>query len=715
MTIQKTQYNYLLVLLLGLVLVCISCDSKKNEGTFTDQALKETLIPVRPGVPGEQPFWNGLARRFIQVPSFDFKEIKGARHYKFSAYSETDGQTYTFKSDKPWDLLTPIWQDLPIGNVKLTAEGEDESGEVIGIAGTRRFYKAAPFNGPYQSPVLTYKESAKLALKTLFNQDHIQHWLKTGEPDASYELNCYASKIIGAVAEGMLLYAGLESKDSLEAMKVARFAADYLISISEPADAPLAYFPPTYQGDALSAAWFKGQIMLNVPSEAARIYLDLFDATGDKKYYLAATRIAETYLKLQLPNGTWKLKLYMQSGEPVNPNESIPIDIVELFDRFISQYDLDQYEESRNKALEWIEQNPLKSFNWEGQYEDIILQGPYQNLTKHQACSYAIYLLDPERRNSENIQIAKELARFAEDQFVVWEKPLPDQSNSFNWLTPGVLEQYRFYEAVDASASKLIATYQAIYEATGEDLYLAKAISLANNMTVIQERYEGRYSTWWRLLKGEFIEDWINCAVYDSRVMLKLHQFVEARNRKEGDISEKDLLFFLSQPPSEKNLSEMVRRYHLLQDTKKKNQLLRFIAQSDIKTAHPLMIVGIKGPDEEMKAAAVSCLRYKDSITEFSLFAGVLESKSRIVRQALFSSYNSVADKYFESGNTLVAREYYHQILKNDAAFFDIRHALKKLEEIGTIGSLYYIRPFVKNEGLSQIARHFFSKNLTAP
>ncbi len=704
MPTRNTYIQYLNLLILGLVLIVNSCDSNKEKGTYAEQAIEETLIPVRPGVPGEQSFWNGLARRFIQVPSFDFKEIKEAKHYKFSAHSETDGKAYTFISEKPWDLLSPIWQKLPVGNVHLTVEGADDNGQVIGIAGTRQFYKAAPFNGPYQSPVLTYRQSAKLALKTLFHQDHIQHWLKTGEPDDSYELNCYASKIIGAVTEGMILYAGLESEDSLEAMTIAKRAADYLIGISEPAESPLAYFPPTYRGNALSAAWFKGQVMLNCPSEAARVYLDLFDATGEEKYYLAAFRIAETYLKLQLPNGTWKLKLYTESGEPVDPNETIPIDIVELFDRFIDQYGQDQYQASRNKALEWIYKNPLQTFNWEGQYEDIILQDPYQNMTKHQAGSYAIYLLDPERRDTENIQIAKELARFAEDQFVVWERSFPDQSNSFNWLTPCVLEQYRFYEAVDASASKLIATYQALYDATGEDLYLAKAISLANNMTAIQDRYEGRYTTWWRVQKDGDEGDWVNCAVYDTRIMLQLHNFIEALDHKENDLTKKDLLLLLSHPPTEDVMSEMVSRYHRTNDFQEKIQLLRYIAQSDMRTAHPLLLVGIKGPDENMKAAAVSLLGYKKSITELELFQGVLDSKSTLVRQALFSSYCSVAGKYLESGNIYLAREYYHLILKRDSDFFDARQSLKKLEEIGTTGSLYFLRPYLKNEGLSQIA-----------
>ena len=39
------------------------------------RAIQETAVPVRPGVPGEQLFWNGQAVQFLYAPAFDFKEI----------------------------------------------------------------------------------------------------------------------------------------------------------------------------------------------------------------------------------------------------------------------------------------------------------------------------------------------------------------------------------------------------------------------------------------------------------------------------------------------------------------------------------------------------------------------------------------------------------------------------------------------------------------
>jgi hypothetical protein len=79
---------------------------------YTDlcrQSKKESLTPVRPGVPGLQPFWNmdDNARMFRYAPAFDFKSYDDVKYYSFSAFSFTDNQYYTFNSPNPYDPLTP--------------------------------------------------------------------------------------------------------------------------------------------------------------------------------------------------------------------------------------------------------------------------------------------------------------------------------------------------------------------------------------------------------------------------------------------------------------------------------------------------------------------------------------------------------------------------------------------------------------------------------
>ena len=118
--------------------------------------------------------------------------------------------------------------------------------------------------------------------------------------------------------------------------------------------------------------------------------------------------------------------------------------------------------------------------------------------------------------NPEYIADAEELLRFAEDQFVIWEHPSVGDAK---WVTPCVLEQYKYYVPIDASATKMIANYQAAYEATGKELYLAKAQTLADTLTVLQDPDTGRYPTYWDPDEPAI---WINCVTSDARVMLEL-------------------------------------------------------------------------------------------------------------------------------------------------------------------------------------------------
>ena len=47
------------------------------------QAVAESLRPIRPGIPGEVPFWNGYAKQFIHAPAFEFKKFDEAASYRF--------------------------------------------------------------------------------------------------------------------------------------------------------------------------------------------------------------------------------------------------------------------------------------------------------------------------------------------------------------------------------------------------------------------------------------------------------------------------------------------------------------------------------------------------------------------------------------------------------------------------------------------------------
>ena len=469
----------------------------------------------------------------MYAPGFEFNKIEQAASYRFVAGSDVDHKEYVFTAPEPWAVLAPIWDALPAGYVTLKVEALNDEGEVVGLAGNTRFYRAQGFRGPYNHPVLDYRESARRALRYLFQQPHVQRWKHGPAPDESvYYLYCYPSKTVGALIDCMLLYAqSADSREAETAMRIAQHAADYLIGISEPAGTPLEYFPPTYIGEAEHNKPFIGQLFMIYPAEVAVAYLNLFDATKDRAYFEAASRIADTYVKLQSPDNTWPAKVETKTGKPIAENACMPMVMIHLFDRLAGQYGSTRYEPNSRSAFEWIMQNPVEDFHWEAQFEDSPLSRKYSNMAGGIVGSVAAYLLDHSKDNSDYVPLAEELLCFMEDQFVVWENPMPTTDAFYpheQWVLPCALEQYNHYFPVDQSAGMVISAYRKAYEATGKRNYLDKAMSLANTVTIAQEE-DGRYPTYWvdrvaQLCRSEDpgCQDWLNCATTVAKVMLDL-------------------------------------------------------------------------------------------------------------------------------------------------------------------------------------------------
>jgi len=161
---------------------------------------------------------------------------------------------------------------------------------------------------------------------------------------------------------------------------------------------------------------------------------------------------------------------------------------------------------------------------------------PYTNLTHYGAMESFMYLtekypVDPAVRAG-----ARELMRFAEDQFVIWEQPgwvwnecvggerrENDTWGWYRWHAPCVLEQYRYYTPVDGSASHLCHGFLMMYELEKNPLDLAKARALGDAITNVQ--YEnGRIPTLYTE-NDDLQSDWINCMFYAAAGLKKLTEY----------------------------------------------------------------------------------------------------------------------------------------------------------------------------------------------
>lgn len=215
------------LLLIAAVTGLLACACGGTEAERLHRAaMREYLDPIRPGYEGRNPFWNAFATKFIYAPAFGFEPVESAVKYRFTvshlgtsmvespryrkdAPTEDPeprrvlgpgvptGRSWSFEADSPQQSLAPVWNDIPAGRVRVTAEGLDASGRVLGKAGEREFLRDFPFRPPYNGNVRPYAEAARMAALYIHELPAIRRWLTAAEPDMTYRHNTYACKIVG--------------------------------------------------------------------------------------------------------------------------------------------------------------------------------------------------------------------------------------------------------------------------------------------------------------------------------------------------------------------------------------------------------------------------------------------------------------------------------------------------------------------------------------
>ncbi|MBQ7189624.1 MAG: hypothetical protein IJR99_09445 [Kiritimatiellae bacterium] len=577
-------------LLVGMLLAALAARGEVDWARLNIAAREHAKTLIRAGVPGVRPFWNVHAKAFIHSPAFEFQEVEGANEYRFTIEKAEPGRAacpqaaerrvkdnapyHSWTAAKPWlPIPADIWDSLSPGYYTLKVENLGDA-TLLSLPATERsgmsaaspkkscertFYRAAVFHGPYPKGVCGYREAARKVYASVYNMQQVQGWKTSDDPPKGYDLYCYPAKILSSMIRALVrhstggaqLVATATMTDAIncvppeasDAIFLARKMADWLIAHSQPADAPLAYFPPTYWGDRRSTAVaYAGQNMLLYPAHAALAYLELAEAltragngADSKQYRTAALAIAHTYAKLQGADGTWPLKVREKDGSPVRANRLVPGRyILGLFDRVeqahaggsqlvataadaincvppekttagaINCAPPEVFAQTRDRAFAYVLDGPVKTWNWDGQFEDMDPMPPYKNLQKGVAADTAIRLFALGR-----IAEGCELVDWCEDQFVVWSDPIHNMDWR-NWKTPTALEQYDYYTPIDASMGDMIGAFAAAYKATGNALYLEKAKALADNVTRNQ-RPDGTIPTYFDSRKGS---DWVNCMVY---------------------------------------------------------------------------------------------------------------------------------------------------------------------------------------------------------
>lgn len=518
------------------------------------RALEEycdNLSVHRGGVDG-RPYWNAQAFQFMYNPSFLFAPAPGCKRYLYSA-TDCNNKIHTFEADIQSALLTPIWKDLPKGFVNLTVQAIDENGKPWATVGSRTFFKSAPFVGKdgYPAKACSYRECALKAYDYIFNQPFIQYWLTHGKPDPFYDLNVYPSKIIAALISAMISYAKFEKTKEDGALALAVKAADYLISITFGENSPLNGLPPTYHlgfrenvpgkkvTDFNNAAATEriDRIMMIYPAVAGISYLALEKATGEKRFFDAAKRIADFYKDHVQPNGSWYLLLSVETGENISPNYCVPYDIMEFMNKMHKRTGEKCWNDLEKGCYDYIEKGCLATYNWEGQFEDSTISSNYSNLSHYPAKAMLSYILQNKSEDDKAMAEAVDLLRFIEDQFITWDGYAPwnhadcsyQGGDISQWYSPAGLEQYYWYVPIDASTANIMEGFLEMYLTKKDPLHLEKACVLADTITRMQNEKTGLIPTHW--MSNTCKEDggylWLNCMIATANAMFAMAKAVE--------------------------------------------------------------------------------------------------------------------------------------------------------------------------------------------
>ena len=514
---------------------------------YREQALAEynsAETAAHPGGVNGRPFWNINSSQFMFAPSLQFPWIPGSKGYRFTA-TDRNGKDHTFTAKEPTASLAPIWGEIPTGFVTLKVESLTQDENITRLAGTRTFFKLDPFPGRDALPerACSYRESALVAYRFLYNDDMVHYWLEHGIPKPDYAHNVYPAKMISSIMRSMIKYAGLEPENAENALLLARRAADYMISISFPAGHPLEGLPPTYSFDGLDAEVVNkvapaaqkcvGTTMMIYPAAAGIAYLELYEAVKDEKYLNAALAIAKYFEENRHPSGSWYLQYDCESGKPMKENLCVNFNFINLFHKMWEVTGDEKWHTIETDYLKFITEVCLDNYNWEGQFEDVVVSGNYCNLTHFTANHLIQYIAESLPDDEKMTAEAVDLMRFVEDQFVVWgEFPTWLESVDGKRHTPAGLEQYYCYVPIDASSATIMRSFMSMYSLTHERLYLEKAMALADMITRMQDSETGLIPTFFigeNCAYGRF-NFWINCMFHSASVLLELAELTE----KEG-------------------------------------------------------------------------------------------------------------------------------------------------------------------------------------
>ena len=425
--------------------------------------------------------WNSRVKQvFMHPPVFSFSAVEKAASYRCAVNWKTGREQFqeVVESKIPCLPLESTWGRLPrSGKFQVTVEALDHGRKPLGEV-KFEFRRKLPFEGIMLPQRLKYIDSglrcAEFMMETLSGtRAELREYAVKPGGERGWPGLFYSAQIRLLVA-----YAKHSpSEKAGEAQRHARTFTDWLVERTSPSHWVWPHCPPTQGISHIKA--FAGGLQPSRLGLLGEAFLDFLEVMKDKRLLDATMKMADTLKARQLPEGRWPFRVNAETGKIISDYTSDQIEIIMFLERLIEDYGRRDLQKTVDGAVQWTLENPCRDYLWQGQYDDMGGFAPYEGLEWYDTGFFILYLLRHAEETDGYLQIAGELMRYIDDQFIEW-------GLSREYVTPSAREQYNCYQFVDYSVAHYIRICIGFHRTTSDDTYLKKAQVMANTLTNLQ-------------------------------------------------------------------------------------------------------------------------------------------------------------------------------------------------------------------------------------
>ena len=277
------------------------------------------------------------------------------------------------------------------------------------------------------------------------------------------------------------------------ALKEAVKLADWDIAHSTPADWPYAGLPYSTFAAKKPGGFRDGSgLMPDKAAIMALAYLQLHEATREKRFLQAAEAIATTLGKRQRPNGTWPFRVDPKTEAVIEDYSSSVIYAVMLFEKLDKLNGNHGYQACRDRTWNWLLNGPIKTKEFRGFYEDI--PASKDGRTNYDCLDTIRYLLANRTDTNGYLEMAKDLNTWVEKTFM-------DKIQGFE-PAEGIREQLQCNVVMGIHSLNWASMLLDLAKATGDEKLKQRADQTANYITYYLQPDNRivvgfQYNQWW--------------------------------------------------------------------------------------------------------------------------------------------------------------------------------------------------------------------------